>query len=101
MGFDRVYQSRASRGAFDLLATRGAAQLGIQVTRSPLPLSFRRAEWQRMSADAKRLAWRWVIASVDAAGTTRFLDPARARREKTLRLGEPAIIENLVAWLED
>ena len=37
-GFELVYQSRGSRGAFDLLATRGAQQLGVQVKRSPLPL---------------------------------------------------------------
>jgi AAA+ ATPase superfamily predicted ATPase/Holliday junction resolvase len=101
LGFDLVYQARASRGAFDLLATRGAAQLAIQVKRSPLPLAFRRVDWQRMSADAKRLGWRWAIASVDPAGATVFLDPARARRGQTIRLGKPAIIENLVAWLDD
>lgn len=100
MGFDLVYQSRASRGAFDLLATRGASQLGIQVKRSPLPLSFSRTAWQRMSADAKRLGWRWVIASVDLAGTTLFLDPTKARRGKTMRLGESASIENLLAWID-
>jgi uncharacterized protein len=100
-GFDVVYQARASRGAFDLLATRGSAQLAIQVKRSPLPLAFRRADWQRMAADAKRLGWRWTIASVDPAGATHFLDPARARRGATVRLGKPAIIENLVVWLDD
>ena len=101
LGFDLVYQARASRGAFDLLATRGPAQLGIQVKRSPLPLAFRRTDWQRMAADAKRLGWRWVIASVDTAGTIHFLDPAKARRGATLRLGKPAAIENLIAWLDD
>jgi Holliday junction resolvase len=100
LGFDLVYQARASRGAFDLLPTRGADQLGIQVKRSPLPLAFRRADWQRMSADAKRLGWRWTVASVDPTGTTRFLDPAKARRGATVRLGKAAIIENLVAWLD-
>jgi Holliday junction resolvase len=100
LGFDLVYQARASRGAFDLLATRGADQLAIQVKRSPLPLAFRRADWQRMSADAKRLGWRWMVASVDPTGATRFLDPAKARRGATVRLGKPAIIENVVAWLD-
>jgi AAA+ ATPase superfamily predicted ATPase/Holliday junction resolvase len=100
LGFDLVYQARASRGAFDLLATRGADQLAIQVKRSPLPLAFRRADWQRMSADAKRLGWRWAIASVDPTGATRFLDPAKARRGATVRLTKSAIIENIVAWLD-
>jgi Holliday junction resolvase len=100
MGFDLVYQSRASRGAFDLLATRGASQLGIQVKRSALPLSFSSTAWQRMLADAKRLGWRWVIASVDPAGKVLFLDPTKARRSKTVRLGESASIENLLAWID-
>lgn len=100
MGFDLVYQSRASRGAFDLLATRGAAQLGIQVKRSAPPLSFSRTEWQRMAADAKRLGWRWAIASVDPDATIRFLDPAKARRGKPIRIGEAARVENLVAWID-
>ena len=100
LGFDLVYQARASRGSFDLLATRGRAQLGIQVKRSALPLSFRRADWQRMAADAKRLGWRWAIASVDPSGAIHFLDPVRARRGQAVRVGEPAIIENLIAWLD-
>ena len=29
-----------------------------------------------------------------------FLDPAKARRGATVRLGKSAIIENLVAWLD-
>jgi uncharacterized protein len=100
VGFDLVYQSRASRGAFDLLATRGASQLAIQVKRSALPLSFSRTAWQRMSADAKRLGWRWVIASVDPAGEIRFLDPMKARRARTVRLAASAQIENLLAWID-
>lgn len=99
MGFDLVYQSRASRGAFDLLALRGATQLGIQVKRSPLPLRFAKTAWSRMAADAKRLGWRWVVASVDAAGEVRTLDPAEVRRGKELRLDQDAVIENLLLWL--
>ena len=100
LGFDLVYQARASRGAFDLLATRGARQLGLQVKRSPLPLRFERASWQRMGADARRLGWQWAVAAVDAAGEVRFLDPAAVRRGKELRLSEGAVIDNLVAWLD-
>ena len=100
MGFELVYQSRASRGAFDLLATRGAIQLGLQVKRSPLPLSFTRAEWARMSADADRLGWRWAIAAVDPAGTIQFLDPQKASRGKTVRIAASAAISNLAAWID-
>lgn len=100
MGFDLVYQSRASRGAFDLLATRGALQLGVQVKRSPLPLTFGRVAWTRMTADAERLGWRWVIAAVDREGAIQFLDPAKATRGKSARVAKGAAIENLAAWLD-
>jgi AAA+ ATPase superfamily predicted ATPase/Holliday junction resolvase len=101
LGFELVYQARASRGAFDLLATRGAKQLGIQVKRSPLPLRFTSAEWKRMTADAKRLGWHWTIASVTPDGETRFLDPARVKRGKAMRLDADATIENVLEWLDD
>ncbi|HWO21356.1 MAG TPA: ATP-binding protein [Kofleriaceae bacterium] len=99
-GFDLVYQSRASRGAFDLLALRAAVQLAIQVRRSALPIAFKLGEWQRMSADAARLGWRWTIAAVEPGGAIRFLDPNKARRGKEVRLGEAAVIENVAAWLD-
>jgi Holliday junction resolvase len=100
LGFELVYQSRASRGSFDLLATRGAVQLGVQVKRSPLPLRIEPATWQRMSADAKRFGWRWTVASVDASGAAKFLDPRKARRGKGIRIGDEAVIDNLVAWVD-
>ena len=100
MGFDLIYQSRASRGAFDLLALRGATQLGVQVKRSPLPLRFAKSAWNRMQADAKRLGWRWVVIAVDPSGEVRALDPARARRAREIRLGEDAVIDNVLAWLD-
>lgn len=72
-------RSSPSRGAFDLLATRGATQLGVQVKRSPLPLRFAAPEWKRMAADA---------------------NPEKVRRGKELRLGGAAAIESLVEWPE-
>ena len=78
MGFDLVYQSKGSRGAFDLLATRGSLQLGIQVKRSPVPLRFKQAEWARMVAEGHRLKWRWVVASVSSKGEIYILDPGKA-----------------------
>lgn len=99
-GFELVYQSRSSRGSFDLLAVRGAAQLGIQVKGSPLPLRLSREEWNRMRADARSFGWRWVVASVSASGGVSFLDPSRARVGKEVRLGPAAVIENVVEWLD-
>ena len=98
MGFDLVYRSRASRGAFDLLATRGGSQLGIQVKRSALPLVFQLPAWHRMQAEAERLGWYWVIAAV--GDDVQFLDPARARVRKTARVHPEAAIDNLLLWLD-
>lgn len=100
MGFDLVYQSRASRGAFDLLATRGGMQLGIQVKRSPLPLRFTKSEWSRLQAEASRLHWLWVLAAEGADGFIHVLDPGRATEGREVRVGPDAVIENLLLWLD-
>lgn len=102
MGFDLIYQSRASRGTFDLLATRGPHQLGVQVKRSALPLRFRSAEWRRMEADAERLGWLWVVAAVTPPpeNRVRLLDPAGARAGKGVRLHQDAEIQNLLRWID-
>ncbi len=102
MGFDLVYQSRASRGAFDLLATRGPRQLGVQVKRSALPLRFDTTAWKRMEAEARRFRWRWVVAVVTPPPENRFLllDPARAKIRKTVSLDSGAEIENLLLWVD-
>jgi Holliday junction resolvase len=100
LGFELVYQSRASRGAFDLLAIRGAVQLGIQVKRSDLPLRFKRTAWKRMAADARRFDWRWVVAAVAKDGAVRILDPRRASHKNEVRLSATAVIDNLPAWIE-
>jgi AAA+ ATPase superfamily predicted ATPase len=100
MGFDLVYQSRASRGAFDLLATRAAAQLGVHVERSSLPLRFTKAEWSRMTAEAAELTWRWVVAAVAPDGTISILDPGKPKRGREVRLDASATIENLLQWID-
>jgi AAA+ ATPase superfamily predicted ATPase/Holliday junction resolvase len=100
LGFELVYQSRASRGAFDLLAIRAATQLGVQVKRRALPLTFSKEEWSRMEAESTRLGWRPVVAAVDDREAVTFLDPSKARRGRTIRLGSDATIENLPAWTD-
>lgn len=100
LGFDLVYQSRGSRGAFDLLAIRGAVELGVQVKRSALPLRFTKTEWSRMDADAERWGWRFVIAAVAPSGELALLDPSRAKRAKEIRLADDAAIPNLLRWLD-
>lgn len=101
LGFDLVYQSRASRGSFDLLALRGPDQLGLQVKRTALPVRFGKREWNRMDADARRLGWQWVIVAVTPAGEIHVLDPALARRGREIRLGAEAGIDNLLRWIDE
>jgi AAA+ ATPase superfamily predicted ATPase/Holliday junction resolvase len=98
LGFELVYQSRASRGAFDLLALKSGMHLGVQVKRAELPLRFRKGEWDRMQHDAKRFGWRFVIAAVSEETVT-ILDPSKARRAKEVRLTQGATIDNLLEWL--
>ncbi len=100
LGFELVYQSRASRGAFDLLAIRGGRQLGVQVKRSALPLRFPKTAWARMACDAARFGWVFCIAAVSPEGEVALLDPARATKRKEVRIGEEARIDNLLTWLE-
>ncbi len=103
MGFDLVYQSRASRGAFDLLATWGDRQLGLQIKRSKPPLRFARSQWSRMVAEAERFVWSWVVVAVlpePEAGEILILDPAQAREGHEVRLDRSAAITNLLSWLD-
>jgi AAA+ ATPase superfamily predicted ATPase/Holliday junction resolvase len=99
-GFELVYQSRASRGAFDLLATRGAQQLGVQVKRATLPLRLPREDWNRMVADANRFGWRWILAVVSSEAAVILLDPAGAVRGRTVRVDAGAAIDNIVSWVD-
>jgi hypothetical protein len=87
-------------GAFDLMATRGSRQLGVQVKRSPLPLRFHRHEWVRMEAEGARLNWRWVVAAVNPDGIIMMLDPALARVKKETVFHPDAKISNLPKWLD-
>lgn len=100
MGFDLVYQSKGSRGAFDLLATRGSLQLGVQVKRSGLPLRFTRVQWARMIAEGHRFKWRWVVAAVSPQGDVYMLDPAKASIKRGSCLSEKAVIDNVLRWLD-
>jgi AAA+ ATPase superfamily predicted ATPase/Holliday junction resolvase len=101
LGFELVYQSRASRGAFDLLGVRAGVQVGIQVKRTSLPARFSGAAWARLHSDAQRLGWRALVAVVTPEHRVHFFDPARARLGKTAGLRERAALKNVLAWLDD
>jgi len=100
LGFELVYQSRASRGAFDLLAVRAGIQVGIQVKRSALPVRFSKSAWARLHSDARRLDWRWLVAAVTPASQVVFFDPTRARAGGAVRLTEHHALDNVLRWLE-
>jgi Holliday junction resolvase len=99
LGFELIYQSRASRGAFDLLALRGPHQLAIQVKGSGLPIRFSRTSWNRMVADAETFGWNWVIAAVSPEGQVSFHDPTQARQGREYRVTAESYIENVAQWL--
>ncbi len=100
-GFDLIYQARASRGAFDLLATRGPEHLGVQVKKTNLPVRFKKTEWSRMEADARRLGWSWVVIVVCDDNSVVALDPSRAQKRREVQLAEDGTIENLLQWLDE
>ncbi len=99
-GFELVYQSRASRGAFDLLGIRAGVQVGLQVKRSALPVRFSKSAWMRLHSDARRLGWRWLVAVVTPASQVHFFDPTRARAGAAVTLTEPQALDNVLQWLE-
>lgn len=95
-GFELVYQSRGSRGSFDLLAFRKGRLLAVQVKRRASAARVERAELERIRADALTMGVPWVLAAVDPRGGIRFLEPSRAGERGQFR-GE---IENLPMWLD-
>ncbi|MEZ4307144.1 MAG: hypothetical protein R3F14_03755 [Polyangiaceae bacterium] len=101
-GFELVYQSRGSRGAFDLLAMRGGHRLGVQVKRTELPVRFGTAEWARMGVDGGSMCSRWLVMAVSKKGGVLALDPGKARATPRGRsLDETTVIPNLLLWLEE
>jgi len=100
LGFELVYQSRASRGAFDLLGVRAGVQVGLQVKRAALPLRFSKSAWARLHSDARRLGWRWLVAVVTPAAEVWFFDPGRARVGAAVTLTEALALDNVLQWLE-
>jgi len=62
-GFRLVYQSRASRGAFDLLGIIDSLQVGLQVKRAEKAgLRVTLQELERMMHERERLGWLPAIA---------------------------------------
>lgn len=63
-GFELVYQSRASRGAFDLLAILQTKEVGVQVKKGDFPYYLKKDELRLMQHWAKQLQWKSLFALV-------------------------------------
>jgi AAA+ ATPase superfamily predicted ATPase len=88
-GFKLVYQSKASRGTFDLLAIHDYKMIGIQCKKSELPCYVETNLIRRMKREAKKLDWRALLAIHTSAGV-RFYEATKLKvgRSKTIRLDE-------------
>ncbi len=98
-GFRGVYQSRASRGAFDLLAIHDTRVIGLQVKTGAPPVEVRAQEKARLLADARRLGFVPVLALVHG-DAVRFYDLRRRKGKGGLRIrGDTPAAETLLAFL--
>lgn len=61
-GFKLVYQSKASRGTFDLLAIYDYMTIGIQCKKCELPCYVEKSLIRRMKHEARKLDWRPLLA---------------------------------------
>jgi len=88
-GFKLVYQSKASRGTFDLLAIHDYKMIGIQCKKSELPCYVETNLIRRMQREAEKLDWRALLAIHTEAGVRFYeVDKLKAGRSKTIRLDE-------------
>ena len=100
-GFTLVYQSKASRGAFDLLAIANTTFIGIQCKKATLPYYLPIKEYERMDFWAKRLSWIPLLA-LDISGKIRFYSiySLQHKTEKHYRVDEETPqVENLLTLL--
>jgi hypothetical protein len=67
---------------------------------APHPLRFKKTEYNRMKADARRWGWLWAIVAVDQNGKVEVLDPAKAKSGREIRLDDESVIDNLLGWIE-
>lgn len=96
-GLGALYQARASRGAFDLIAFFRDSIIGIQVKKTSLPYSLRALERDKLLAEAKRLKWIAVLALV-VDNRVLFYDIKKLRKTKTaygVQMESPAKIGSL------
>lgn len=101
-GFTLVYQSKASRGAFDLLAIANTTFIGIQCKKATLPYYLPIKEYEKMNFWAKKLSWIPLLA-LEIAGEIRFyfISNLPHKTEKYYRIDEDTPqVENLLTLLK-
>lgn len=88
LGLRVIYQSRASRGAFDLLGLAWGRELAIQVKTGEAPVRVAASEVHRMQDEARRMGWIPLLA-VAGSGDVLFFDLASVNvgRKKTVSFG--------------
>jgi len=96
-GFELIYQSRASRRAFDLLAILQTKEVGVQVKKGSFPYYLRKDELQLMQHWAKQLQWKPLFALVTEEDIY-FYDVADWQAEgQSYRIDETTkIVDNLL-----
>jgi len=101
-GFELVYQSRASRGAFDLLAILQTKEVGVQVKKGAFPYYLKKDELQQMQYWAKQLRWKPLFALV-TEGDIYFYDVTDWEvKEQSYRIDETTkVIDNLLEFAVD
>ncbi|MBM3240774.1 ATP-binding protein [Candidatus Poribacteria bacterium] len=99
-GFELIYQSKASRGAFDLLAILQTKEVGVQVKKGFFPYYLKKDELQLMQHWAKQLRWKALFALV-TEDDVYFYDVAEWKTEgQSYRIDETAkVIDNLLEFV--
>lgn len=86
-GFSLVYQSKASRGTFDLLAVLNSSMIGLQVKKTTkFPFYLSKDEVLKMQDWGKRLDWLPVLCVyIDERNICFFSLEALSEKEKSFR----------------
>jgi Holliday junction resolvase/AAA+ ATPase superfamily predicted ATPase len=96
-GFELIYQSRASRGAFDLLAIFNSIEYGVQVKMGAFPFYLKINDLQLMQYWSEKLNWTPIFALVSEEAVYFFDCLKWKTKGRSYRIDETTqTIENLL-----
>jgi Holliday junction resolvase len=99
-GFELVYQSRASRGAFDLLAILQTKEVGVQVKKGSFPYYLKKDELQLLRHWYKQLGCKPLIALVTEDDVYFYDVTDWEVKEQSYRIDETTkVIDNLLGFV--